>query len=315
MKKSIYILISLSLCAGVLFTSCSFSNPSDKESTEENIDIITEPGVTHSGSADATVPVNNGEVTPSVNTEPSSDESSSEEVTYVGTLVGYTSKNYPISEKDGITYVDGILVANKTYALPESYNPGDLLSECEDAFSVLQNAAANEGLSIWNASGFRSYALQESLYNRYVSRDGQEAADRYSARPGHSEHQTGLAIDLNSITQSFADTREGQWIAENCWRYGFILRYPKGKEAQTGYMYEPWHIRYVGVDAAEQIYNSGLCLEEYYGITSEYSNKTEVTEEEETTASEITEPVTEAPVPEVTEAVSETTTQGMISYG
>ena len=104
MKKSFYILISLSLCAGVLFTSCSFSNPSDKESTEENIDIITEPGVTHSGNADATVPVNNGEVTPSVNTEPSTDESSSEEVTYVGTLVGYTSKNYPISEKDGITY-------------------------------------------------------------------------------------------------------------------------------------------------------------------------------------------------------------------
>lgn len=314
MKKSIYIIISLVLCAGVMLTSCSFSDPfADKdESTSVDAETITEPYVSQGGNADVSVNAGVGEDTTSADEEEITEESSFSEPVYEGTLIGYSSKNYPITVKDGITYVDGVLVANKTYSLPESYNPGDLLSECSSAFAELQSAAAAEGLNIWNASGFRSYALQESLYNRYVSRDGKAAADRYSARPGHSEHQTGLAIDLNSITQSFADTREGQWIEENCWRYGFILRYPKGKEAQTGYMYEPWHIRYVGAEVAENIYKSGLCLEEYYGITSDYANATELPEEVTETE---TEAVTEAPEETATQAAEETTTQGMISYG
>ena len=97
-------------------------------------------------------------------------------------------------------------------------------------------------------------------------------ADRYSARPGHSEHQTGLAFDLNSLDQSFGQTKEGKWIAANSWKYGFILRYPQDKEAQTGYMYEPWHVRYLGKDVAKKVYDSGLCLEEYLNITSVYAN-------------------------------------------
>lgn len=187
-------------------------------------------------------------------------------------VIGTSSKGYTITRQNGITYVDGVLVANKTYGLPSSYHPGDLLPECQSAFSSMQSAAAANGLNIYNASGFRSYSLQNDLYTRYSNRDGKAAADRYSARPGHSEHQTGLALDLNDITSAFANTAEGKWVAENCWRYGFILRYPQGKEAQTGYMYEPWHIRYVGVDAATKIYESGLCLEEYYGITSVYDD-------------------------------------------
>lgn len=187
-------------------------------------------------------------------------------------VIGTSSKGYTITRQNGITYVDGVLVANKTYGLPSSYNPGDLLPECAGAFSTMQADAAAKGLNIYNASGFRSYSLQNDLYTRYSNRDGKAAADRYSARPGHSEHQTGLALDLNDITSAFANTAEGIWVAENCWRYGFILRYPQGKEAQTGYMYEPWHIRYVGVDAATKIYQSGLCLEEYYGITSVYGD-------------------------------------------
>lgn len=187
-------------------------------------------------------------------------------------VIGTSSKGYTIERRNGITYVDGVLVANKSYALPESYNPGDILPECASAFSKMKADAAAQGLNIYNQSGFRSYSLQNDLYTRYSNRDGKEAADRYSARPGHSEHQTGLAIDLNDITSAFANTAEGIWVAENSWRYGFILRYPKGKEVQTGYMYEPWHIRYVGVDVATKIYESGLCLEEYYGITSVYSD-------------------------------------------
>lgn len=170
-----------------------------------------------------------------------------------------------------VNYIQGILIANKTYPLPENYNPGadpDMLA----AFATMKADAAKEGLTLTNSSDFRSYTLQADLYSRYVARDGQAAADTYSARPGHSEHQTGLAIDLNSIDDSFAATPEADWIAKNAHKYGFILRYPKGKEDITGYQYEPWHIRYLGVDNAKKVFDSGLTLEEYLGITSVYAD-------------------------------------------
>ena len=168
------------------------------------------------------------------------------------------------------TYIGGVLIVNKSYPLPRSYGPGGLTDECESAFEEMQAAAAEEGLDLYVASGFRSYDLQASLYQRYCDRDGKAAADTYSARPGHSEHQTGLAIDLNSISSDFAYTAEGQWVSEHCWEYGFILRYPADKVDITGYMYEPWHIRYLGRAVAEAVYESGLCLEEYLGVDSVY---------------------------------------------
>lgn len=171
---------------------------------------------------------------------------------------------------DGITYVNGILVANKTYALPADYNPG-VDPDAQAAFDVMAQAAANEGLNIYISSGFRSYDYQAGLYQRYVDRDGQAAADTYSARPGHSEHQTGLAFDLNTISDSFANTPEGQWVAAHCHEYGFILRYPADKVEITGYKYEPWHLRYLGVETATAVAESGLCLEEYLGIDSVYA--------------------------------------------
>ena len=176
-----------------------------------------------------------------------------------------------VSAAKGLTYIQGILVVNKTYSLPSDYNPG-VDSTANSALNEMIAAAAKAGINLWIASGFRSYSRQETLYNNYVARDGKAAADRYSARPGYSEHQTGLAFDLNSLEQSFGETKEGKWIAENCWKYGFILRYPQNKEAQTGYMYEPWHVRYLGKDIAEKVYKSGLCLEEYLNITSVYAN-------------------------------------------
>lgn len=169
------------------------------------------------------------------------------------------------------TYIGGILVVNKSYPLPRSYDPGGLTGECESAFYEMQAAAEKEGLNLYIASGFRSYDLQASLYQRYCNEDGQAAADTYSARPGHSEHQSGLAIDLNSISSDFAYTAEGKWVAEHCWEYGFILRYPADKVSITGYMYEPWHIRYLGKSTAAAVYQSGQCLEEYLGIDSVYS--------------------------------------------
>lgn len=168
------------------------------------------------------------------------------------------------------TYIQGILIANKTYGLPKTFNPG-ASSEMLAAFSTMKADAAKAGLSLYNSSNFRSFELQVDLYNRYVSRSGQAAADTYSARPGFSEHQTGLVIDLNSVDDSFAGTPEAEWVAKNAHKYGFIVRYPKGKEAITGYQYEPWHIRYLGVSVAASVYQSGKTLEEYLGITSKYA--------------------------------------------
>lgn len=172
------------------------------------------------------------------------------------------------------TYINNILIVNKSYPLPKDYRPDndELTSETSNAFEKMRVDAQAEGLNLYISSGFRSYEYQAQLYQRYADRDGYEKADTYSARAGYSEHQTGLAFDLNTIDDSFANTPEGKWVAENCWKYGFILRYPKGKEAQTGYQYEPWHLRYLGEDMAKKVYDSGLCLEEYLGITSQYKD-------------------------------------------
>ena len=183
-----------------------------------------------------------------------------------------TSKRFKGSVIDGITYINGILIANKTYSLPSSYYPGGLTNEFNDAFNQMKNAASNDGLNIYVVSGFRSYNTQNTLYNNYVSRDGRDAADTYSARPGHSEHQSGLAADINMVDDSFEYTAEGKWLNDNAYKYGFILRYPKGKTSETGYIFESWHYRYVGVDLATKLYNGGnwISLEDYFGITSQY---------------------------------------------
>lgn len=168
-----------------------------------------------------------------------------------------------------LTYINDILIANKTHPLPSTYNPGvDPVANA--ALQEMFAAAKVDGFELFVKSGFRSYQTQKSLYNSYVKRDGLAAADRYSARAGHSEHQTGLAFDINKSNSSFAGSPEANWLADNCYKYGFIIRYPEGKESITGYIYEPWHIRYLGVETATAVYNSGLCLEEYLGITSAY---------------------------------------------
>lgn len=175
-----------------------------------------------------------------------------------------------IQNINGATFVDGILIVNKTYELPADYPTGALNPNALAQFNKLTEDAAKLGLSIKCSSGYRSYKDQERIYNNYVAIDGIVKADTYSARPGHSEHQSGLAIDVNSIDYTFLNTPECDWLAKNAHKYGFIIRYPLGKEAYTGYSYEPWHIRYLGVDTATAVYNSGLSLEEYLGITSAY---------------------------------------------
>lgn len=189
---------------------------------------------------------------------------------------GYTIKNYY-----GVTYVDGVVIANKTYSLPSNFAPNNLVAingyikvvdYVKDAFLSLSSDAKAIGLNIYASSGYRSYSNQKYIYENYVSMDGKENADRYSARAGYSEHQTGLAIDVNTIDMTFDNTSESVWLRENAYKYGFIIRYPKGKEDITGYMYEPWHIRYVGKELSNKLYKDGsyITLEEYYGINSKY---------------------------------------------
>ena len=200
--------------------------------------------------------------------QPVSTTSSNSSQTVTTTV---TTSAVPVKNDSGATYIQGILIVNKTYGLPEDYNPG-LDSEAESAFNTLSEAAANQGLDIYLSSGFRSYETQVRIYESYVDSYGKESADTFSARPGYSEHQTGLVIDVNTIDDSFAGTPEAEWLAKHAHEYGFIIRYPKGKESITGYKYEPWHIRYLGVEKATEDYNSGLTLEEFLGIDSEYKD-------------------------------------------
>jgi len=181
------------------------------------------------------------------------------------------------------------VLVNKEFALPDDYNPSDLVypnvrftfkekiekrmmrSEAAKALENLFDGAEKDGIYLAGVSAYRSHKTQTALFNRYVERDGEEKAKTYSAVPGHSEHETGLAIDVSgsdgkcAAEDCFGDTKEAEWLAKHASEYGFIIRYPEGKDSITGYKYEPWHIRYVGVDIASEIADRGITLEEYYG--------------------------------------------------
>ena len=161
-----------------------------------------------------------------------------------------------------------ILIVNKKYGLWRFYRPGDILKSVKEAFESMQKAAYRDKILLLIVSGFRSYDYQMMLYNRYKKEDVN--ADRYSARPGHSEHQTGLAIDIVNTDSKNINKfkKEFNWLDKNAYKYGFILRYPEGKEEITGYKYEPWHYRYVGKSLAKVLYNEGkwITLEEYFNL-------------------------------------------------
>ncbi|MDO7906667.1 M15 family metallopeptidase [Paenibacillus sp. JX-17] len=180
------------------------------------------------------------------------------------------------------------VIVDKQRLLPEGYVPPDLVEpnvpfsfdgphekrhmrkEAAEALEKLFAGAESADIELRAVSGYRSYERQVSIYNNNVRTKGQEYTDKVSAFPGSSEHQTGLAIDVsspsagNALEQSFGDTREGQWLAEHAAEYGFVIRYLKGKETETGYEYEPWHIRYIGTELAPDVAKSGLSLEEYF---------------------------------------------------
>ena len=186
--------------------------------------------------------------------------------------VNIDSKKYNIEYKNGIYYIDGIMLVNKTYPIKKDYDPKELLPTAKKAYEKMKSDASKDGINLWIVSGYRSYDTQVTIYNNYVKSSSKEKADTFSARPGYSEHQTGYSMDLNDATSNFNNTKEAKWLQDNSYKYGFIIRFPKGKEKYTGYKYEPWHIRYVGKAKALKLYRSGLSIEEYYNLTSKYSN-------------------------------------------
>ncbi|VUX09069.1 D-alanyl-D-alanine carboxypeptidase [Streptococcus constellatus] len=161
---------------------------------------------------------------------------------------------------------DEIVVANKKHPMAANYNPGENPT-AKAAFLRLRNDMIAKGYNVGYAySGFRTYDYQKVLYQNYVNKDGQAAADRYSARSGYSEHQTGLVFDLTDKAGNLLeDAAASNWLKNNAHHYGFVVRYQPGKEASTGYMPEAWHIRYIGKEA-DEVYHSGLSLEEYYSF-------------------------------------------------
>lgn len=193
------------------------------------------------------------------------------------------SNNADDNSKKSDVSKGNLILVNRDNALSENYSPKDLVTvnvrfyrtasaeektmrkEAAEALEELFRAAQNEGIELYGLNGYRSYDTQKNLYNKDCRVKGKSYADQYDAKPGHSEHQTGLAMDVTNKTYSygFQTTREGKWLAKNCYKYGFILRYPEGKEGITGYSYEPWHIRYVGRNAAKQIFSKGIVLEQY----------------------------------------------------
>ncbi len=208
---------------------------------------------------------------------------------------------------------------NKQFGLPQDYIPSDLVEpnvkfyfsyfdekrlmrkDAAKALEKLVNAAAKEGLEIVGVSGYRSFQRQKAIYNKNIRTIGQERTDMYSANPGFSEHQTGWSMDLScakihyDLEEEFADTAEGQWLAENCYKYGFIIRYPKGKEDITGYAYEPWHVRYLGVKLATFLTSNNMTLEDYYNYTP--PEEMDITGHDRLTSEEDT--VTITPTPSV----------------
>ena len=196
-----------------------------------------------------------------------------------------TEDMYPLTTPDD----DILVLVNKTHPMTKDYVADDLVTveHCDqdigntdtrkmrkvaaDAFEELYAGAKDAGYNILMRTGYRSYTYQTSLYNNYVSKHGEKEANTYSAKPGQSEHQTGLCCDVGRKGKgltTFDGTEEAKWIAENAWKYGFILRFPEGKSDITGYIYESWHIRYVGKDAAKIIYEHNWTLEEYLEATA-----------------------------------------------
>lgn len=275
-KKISLLLILLLIMSLILFTSCGGN---DDAKADDGTDISdgqqVDPGSDDGNSGDGNMDEENGE----------DGEGSDAQ----GGQPGDVAHPTYVPSREVRTADDGnlLVIVNKEFAVSPDYYPTDMVDidgslstnqnlqvkrEAYDAYLAMLKDAQAEGLNFCICSAYRSYALQESLYNNSLSANGQAYTEKMFAYPGKSEHHTGYAIDVTSasmnwgLAQDFTDYPDGAWITEHCSEYGFIIRYPKGKEDITGYVYEPWHIRYVGVDVAQYITEQGITFEEYLGV-------------------------------------------------
>ncbi|MGD8192726.1 D-alanyl-D-alanine carboxypeptidase family protein [Brevibacillus ginsengisoli] len=245
-----------------------------------------------SDTAPAPSPSDKGSVTPAPPSDSPQSPTSTSGQSNEGTVPSSTYLKDTVRMVNGVPTVtnpqDLLVVVDKQRSLPSSYIPEGLVEpnvpfpfqeksekrlmrpEAAKALEELFAGAQKDNITLYGCSGYRSYKTQKGLFDTYVKTQGPEHAAQFSAVPGKSEHQTGLAIDVSGadsktrLEQSFGKTPEGLWLKEHCAEYGFIIRYPKGKEAITGYAYEPWHIRYVGKKVAQEITQRGTTLEQYF---------------------------------------------------
>ncbi|WP_082927022.1 M15 family metallopeptidase [Paenibacillus tuaregi] len=261
------------LIAVSMFTACG---------TKDN--AVQTSGNTSAGQEDST----KGQITePGVATPESSDKESGTTKEQSGDTGKTGEKGKTAQEASADPESEAVLV-NKQFGLPDGYEPKDLVypnvpftfsekidkrkmrKEAAEALEKMFDGAKKDGIYLAGVSAYRSKKTQTALFNRYVKKDGLEKAKTYSAVPGYSEHQTGLAIDVAgsdgkcAAESCFGGTLEADWLKKYAHEYGFIIRYPEGKESITGYKYEPWHIRYVGKEIADEITSKGITLEEYY---------------------------------------------------
>ncbi|WP_223066047.1 M15 family metallopeptidase [Paenibacillus caui] len=286
--------VLLAACGNGESTTATSNNVGEASSSQGGITdpaTVSSDPVTDSGNPDEAVSSDGTSgASPSANTGITDPGTSTESPPVSGTGGGSPPASGEAQPDQAVaTDPDSIAVlVNKQLGLPKDYEPKDLVypdvtftfkekiekrmmrKEAAEALEEMFAGAKKDGIYLAGVSGYRSYARQKALFESYVKKDGEEKAKTYSAVPGYSEHETGLAIDVSgsdgkcAAEDCFADTEEAAWIAKHAHEYGFIVRFPKGKEDITGYKYEAWHIRFVGKEIAKDIAERGITLEEYY---------------------------------------------------
>lgn len=269
-KYSLALLVALSILAG-----CS-----SKEEATPSTSPAVSTAATATPNTTTSTPTTTATASPQASSKPVQSPSASPKAS---TTPSKSDGLQVIAKPESVT-----VLVNKQFSLPSSYEPTDLVypdipftfaekiekrkmrTVAAEAIEKLVAGANKDGINLAGVSAYRSYATQKSLFQRYVLKDGEEKAKTYSAVPGTSEHETGLAIDVSgsdgkcAAEDCFGGTKEANWLEKHAQEYGFIIRYPKGKEKITGYQYEPWHIRYVGADKAKDMVAKKVTMEEYY---------------------------------------------------
>ncbi|MGN7471216.1 D-alanyl-D-alanine carboxypeptidase family protein [Brevibacillus sp. SAFN-007a] len=282
-------ILTLSGCSGLAVPAPTEKTESPAAAPEQTKQESVKPG--EKGKPTAQEPAASGEPAPSVEVKPDTAKQTEAQPPKKPPAKASADTEELLAGIEVVAEPESMAVlVNKQRKLPENYTPTDLVfpnvpyllpeksekrkmrKEAAAALEALFAAAKADGIALAGVSAYRSHTYQKALFHRYVQKDGIEKARTYSAVPGTSEHETGLAIDVAGLdgkcaaTSCFANTKEAKWLAEHATTYGFIIRYPEGKEAITGYMYEPWHLRYVGPEIAKKIGEQGITLEEYWGV-------------------------------------------------